>query len=158
MSQLQSMILMLTVSLPTVAGFVHGAPIHGSRRFGSAEQRGNSTRYSRLAQASSYGLKGDGITDDSDSLQRAIDAIPAGGLLQIPPTASIRLTKTIFVYGKSGLTIEGYAEIGKRLLVSTETVKFHFRRIFLKFGVRRRTELVSRLLMPESEPEQLDRS
>ena len=50
------------------------------------------------------------------------------------------------------------AEIGKRLLVSTETVKFHFRRIFLKFGVKRRTELVSRLLMPESEPEQLDRS
>jgi DNA-binding CsgD family transcriptional regulator len=50
------------------------------------------------------------------------------------------------------------AEIGERLLVSTETVKFHLRRIFLKFGVRRRTELVSRLLMPESELERLERS
>ena len=49
------------------------------------------------------------------------------------------------------------AEIGKRLLVSTETVKFHLRRIYLKFGVRRRTELVSRLLMPESELERLER-
>src|SRR5205085_8996469 len=107
MSQLPSIILMLTVSLPTVAGFVHEGPAQGGRQFGSAKQRGNPAAYSRVAQASSYGLKGDGITDDSDSLQRAIDAIPAGGLLQIPATASIRLTKTIFVYGKSGLTIEG---------------------------------------------------
>jgi len=50
------------------------------------------------------------------------------------------------------------AEIGKRLLVSAETVKFHLRRIFLKFGIRRRTELVSRLLMPESDLERLERS
>ena len=98
---------MLAVSLPTVAGFMPGASVQGSRQFGSAKQRGNPAAYSRVAQASSYGLKGDGITDDSDSLQRAIDAVPAGGLLQIPATASVRLTKTIFVHGKSGLTIEG---------------------------------------------------
>ena len=39
------------------------------------------------------------------------------------------------------------AEIGSRLLVSEQTVKFHLRHIFIKFGVRRRTELISRLLM-----------
>ena len=50
------------------------------------------------------------------------------------------------------------AEIGKRLLVSPETIKFHLRRIFVKLGVRRRAELVSRLLMPESELERLERS
>jgi len=39
------------------------------------------------------------------------------------------------------------AEIGLRLLVSEQTVKFHLRHIFIKFGVRRRAELISRLLL-----------
>ena len=38
-------------------------------------------------------------------------------------------------------------EIGVRLSVSEQTVKFHLRHIFIKFGVRRRTELISKLLM-----------
>jgi DNA-binding CsgD family transcriptional regulator len=38
------------------------------------------------------------------------------------------------------------AEIGSRLEVSEQTVKFHLRNIFAKFGVKRRAELVSRLL------------
>ncbi len=38
------------------------------------------------------------------------------------------------------------AEIGKRLEVSEQTVKFHLRHVFLKFGVKRRAELISRLL------------
>ena len=37
------------------------------------------------------------------------------------------------------------AEIGIRLQVSEQTVKFHLRNIFVKFGVKRRAELVSRL-------------
>ncbi|MDQ5844950.1 MAG: helix-turn-helix transcriptional regulator [Acidobacteriota bacterium] len=39
------------------------------------------------------------------------------------------------------------AEIGLRLQVSEQTVKFHLRNIFVKFGVKRRAELISRLLM-----------
>ena len=38
------------------------------------------------------------------------------------------------------------AQIGTKLRVSEQTVKFHLRNIFAKFGVKRRTELVSRLL------------
>jgi DNA-binding CsgD family transcriptional regulator len=38
------------------------------------------------------------------------------------------------------------AEIGNRLNVGEQTVKFHLRHIFIKFGVKRRTELISRLL------------
>jgi DNA-binding CsgD family transcriptional regulator len=37
-------------------------------------------------------------------------------------------------------------EIGQRLFIGEQTVKFHLRNIFTKFGVRRRTELISRLL------------
>lgn len=39
------------------------------------------------------------------------------------------------------------AEIGSRLMVSEQTVKFHLRNIYVKFGVKRRAELISRLLM-----------
>jgi DNA-binding CsgD family transcriptional regulator len=41
-----------------------------------------------------------------------------------------------------GLTNAG---IGTRLQVSEQTVKFHLRNIFVKFGVKRRAELISRL-------------
>ena len=39
------------------------------------------------------------------------------------------------------------AQIGNRLEVTEQTVKFHLRHIFIKFGVKRRAELISRLLM-----------
>ena len=42
------------------------------------------------------------------------------------------------------------AEIGTRLQVSEQTVKFHLRNIFVKFGVKRRAELVSRLFRDSS--------
>lgn len=38
------------------------------------------------------------------------------------------------------------AQIGERLFITEQTVKFHLRHIFVKFGVKRRAELVSRLL------------
>jgi DNA-binding CsgD family transcriptional regulator len=42
------------------------------------------------------------------------------------------------------------AEIGLRLKVSEQTIKFHLKNVFSKMGVRRRTELVSRLLTDET--------
>jgi DNA-binding CsgD family transcriptional regulator len=53
------------------------------------------------------------------------------------------------------------AEIGEKLQISEQTVKFHLRHIFIKFGVKRRTELVSRLLTqsgPGSGPSKSSRS
>lgn len=40
-------------------------------------------------------------------------------------------------------------EIGERLFISEQTVKFHLRHIFVKYGVRRRAELIARLLSPD---------
>jgi DNA-binding CsgD family transcriptional regulator len=42
------------------------------------------------------------------------------------------------------------SEIGRRLSIGEQTVKFHLRNIFTKFGVRRRTELISRLLVADN--------
>jgi DNA-binding CsgD family transcriptional regulator len=41
------------------------------------------------------------------------------------------------------------AEIGDRLRITAQTVKFHMRHLFIKVGVRRRAELISRLLRHE---------
>jgi DNA-binding CsgD family transcriptional regulator len=41
------------------------------------------------------------------------------------------------------------AQIGERLYVSEETAKCHLRHVFVKMNVRRRTELISRLLARE---------
>ncbi len=41
------------------------------------------------------------------------------------------------------------AEIGAKLLIRQETVKFHLRNIFIKFGVKRRTELIVHLFQQE---------
>lgn len=38
------------------------------------------------------------------------------------------------------------SEIGAKLFITEQTVKFHLRHVFVKFGVRRRAELISRLL------------
>jgi DNA-binding CsgD family transcriptional regulator len=41
------------------------------------------------------------------------------------------------------------AEIGEKLFITEQTVKFHLRHIFIKFGVKRRAELIARLLLRE---------
>jgi DNA-binding CsgD family transcriptional regulator len=44
------------------------------------------------------------------------------------------------------------AEIGQKLFITEQTVKFHMRHLFIKLGVRRRGELISRLLRHEDGP------
>lgn len=48
-------------------------------------------------------------------------------------------------------------EIGERLHISEQTVKYHLRHIFVKYKVRRRTELVSRLMAQGVQPEPFGR-
>jgi DNA-binding CsgD family transcriptional regulator len=43
------------------------------------------------------------------------------------------------------------SEIGSKLFITEQTVKFHLRHVFVKFGVSRRGELISRLLRSDDE-------
>ena len=61
-------------------------------------------------------------------------------------TENVKLSRReaqVALWCAEGLT---NADIGKRLEVSEQTVKFHLRNVFVKFGVKRRAELISRLL------------
>lgn len=78
-----------------------------------------------------------GIRDGNHFFERAIARVAANTNLS-------RREAQVALCCVEGLT---NAEIGSRLEVSEQTVKFHLRHIFIKFGVKRRAELISRLLM-----------
>lgn len=78
-----------------------------------------------------------GIKDGSRFFEKAITRVAANTNLS-------RREAQVALCCVEGLT---NAEIGNRLEVSEQTVKFHLRHIFIKFGVKRRAELISRLLM-----------
>ena len=94
-----------------------------------------------LAQRKANGVGGfqskAGTADGHHYLDRALKRVVANNNLS-------RREAQVALCCVEGLT---NAEIGKRLSVSEQTVKFHLRHVFIKFGVRRRAELISRLLM-----------
>ena len=83
-----------------------------------------------------YGVK-DKPAGQKHSFDRAIARVAENPMLS-------RREAQVALCCVEGLT---NAEIGKRLEVSEQTVKFHLRHVFVKFGVRRRAELISRMLM-----------
>jgi DNA-binding CsgD family transcriptional regulator len=84
------------------------------------------------------GIYGQSTAGRSDrSFERAIARVAENSMLS-------RREAQVALCCVEGLT---NADIGKRLSVSEQTVKFHLRHVFLKFGVKRRAELISRLLM-----------
>jgi DNA-binding CsgD family transcriptional regulator len=62
------------------------------------------------------------------------------------PTLSRREAQ-VAIHCAEGLT---NLEIAERLNVTVQTVKFHLRHVFIKFGIKRRTELIRRLLRQEA--------
>ena len=75
--------------------------------------------------------------DGNHAFNRAIARVAENPMLS-------RREAQVTLFCVQGLT---NAVIGERLSVSEQTVKFHLRHIFLKFGVKRRAELISKLLM-----------
>jgi DNA-binding CsgD family transcriptional regulator len=94
-----------------------------------------------LARREAHGIKSyaNGIESSahSHSFQRVIQRVAENRNLS-------RREVQVALCCVEGLT---NAEIGARLQVSEQTVKFHLRHIFVKFGVKRRAELISRLLL-----------
>ena len=94
-----------------------------------------------LAQRNAMGVSGfpakAGIKEGELYLERALKRVVANNNLS-------RREAQVALCCVEGLT---NAEIGNRLSVSEQTVKFHLRNVFVKFAVRRRAELISRLLM-----------
>ncbi|SRR6266498_239048 len=82
-------------------------------------------------------VKGIDCREGNYSFQRAINRVVENRNLS-------RREAQVALCCVEGLT---NAEIGHRLQVSEQTVKFHLRHVFIKFGVKRRAELISRLLM-----------
>lgn len=87
-----------------------------------------------------------GIQDFTSGLNGNVDSRSFERVIQrIVETRSLsRREAQVALCCVEGLT---NAEIGARLLVKEQTVKFHLRHVFLKFGVKRRAELISRLLL-----------
>ena len=79
----------------------------------------------------------DQVFPRNHSFERAVARVAENPLLS-------RREAQVALYCVEGLT---NADIGKRLHVSEQTVKFHLRHVFVKVGVKRRAELISRLLM-----------
>jgi DNA-binding CsgD family transcriptional regulator len=77
-----------------------------------------------------------GIWEGNEFFERAMKRVVANDTLS-------RREAQVALCCVEGLT---NAEIGNRLAVGEQTVKFHLRHIFIKFGVKRRAELISRLL------------
>jgi DNA-binding CsgD family transcriptional regulator len=94
-----------------------------------------------LAQRNAMGVRAflteAAIKEGNHYLERAVQRVVANNNLS-------RREAQVALCCVEGLT---NAQIGGRLNVREQTVKFHLRHVFIKFGVRRRAELISRLLM-----------
>jgi DNA-binding CsgD family transcriptional regulator len=91
----------------------------------------------RKAQGVAVYPKAVRIREGNQYFERAIKRVVANGNLS-------RREAQVALCCVEGLT---NAEIGNRLSVTEQTVKFHLRHIFIKFSVKRRAELISLLLM-----------
>src|ERR1700677_571272 len=72
----------------------------------------------------SFPVRGDGVADDSDALQRAIDAVqekPNQGILFVP-SGRYRISKTIYVW--PGVRVVGYGPTRPVLMLCKDTPGF----------------------------------
>lgn len=73
--------------------------------------------YLKITTPQDFGAVGDGVTDDSDAIQNAINALPNGGIVFFP-TGRYRVTKTLTIK-VSNITLLGASRDGAEIYTDT---------------------------------------
>ncbi|PQV51507.1 pectate lyase-like protein [Jejuia pallidilutea] len=82
-------IMAATMAVPTIA-------------FSQNKER----KFTKVINPIDFGAKGDGVTDDSDAIQKALDTLEDGSMFLLP-TGSFLVTKTLFIRKKMNILFTG---------------------------------------------------
>jgi hypothetical protein len=80
-------------------------------------------RKEQVTNASDFGVKGNGVTDDTAALQAAIDAAPDYSTIALPSQARMKITGTININNRQGLRIVSTSAVGSAAGVNTPSVQ-----------------------------------
>jgi hypothetical protein len=80
-------------------------------------------RKEQVTNASDFGVKGNGVTDDTAALQAAIDAAPDYSTIALPSQARMKITGTININNRQGLRIVSTSAAGSAANVNTTSTQ-----------------------------------
>lgn len=80
-------------------------------------------RKEQVTNVSDFGLKGNGVADDTAALQSAIDAAPDYSTISIPSQAKIRIVSTININNRQGLRIVSTSAAGSAANVNSSSAQ-----------------------------------
>jgi hypothetical protein len=89
----------------------------------AASVQAQEARKEQVTNVSDFGLKGNGIADDTAALQKAIDAAPDYSTISIPAQAKIRIASTININNRQGLRIVSTSAAGSAANVNSSSAQ-----------------------------------
>jgi hypothetical protein len=89
----------------------------------AASAQAQEPRREQVTNVSDFGLKGNGIADDTAALQKAIDAAPDYSTISIPAQAKIRIASTININNRQGLRIVSTSAAGSAANVNSSSAQ-----------------------------------